>query len=350
MTRTSIYTALALALLVPATAAAQAPTDKRLVQPDEKRVLEVGRWYNTLEAGLNLTQASYSSNWKGNETGTISWASYLNGDFENQIRPSLDWLTTMRLAYGQTKRQVVEADGNKKWEKAEKSADRADVETIARLTKGWPVDPYASVRLETFFQDVTDPEGRNLWLNPMTIKEAVGVARKFVDREDHQLLSRIGFAARETHRRFFADATGDATTSNNAWDGGIEWVTDYKRDFSRLTWVSKLSVYQPLTWSKKSDLQDVSADSLAVFGIPSDVADYTTTADIDWQNTFSTAVSKYVSFNLYIELLYDKYDNTVVPTVGSDGQLTNGDVVRAAIRKKGQIKQVFGIGLTFRFM
>jgi hypothetical protein len=61
---------------------------------DEKRVLEVGKWYPSLDGGLNLTQAAYSDNWKGGETGSVSWAAYLNGSAERQVSPSLNWLNT----------------------------------------------------------------------------------------------------------------------------------------------------------------------------------------------------------------------------------------------------------------
>ena len=32
---------------------------------EEERKLEIGRWYPTLETGVNLTQSSYTENWAG---------------------------------------------------------------------------------------------------------------------------------------------------------------------------------------------------------------------------------------------------------------------------------------------
>jgi hypothetical protein len=90
---------------------------------DGKRVLEVGKWYPSLDAGLNLTQASYSSNWKWGETGSVSWTVFLNGSAERQMNTNLNWLSTMELLYGQTLRQEVGADGDREWGDAEKSAD-----------------------------------------------------------------------------------------------------------------------------------------------------------------------------------------------------------------------------------
>jgi hypothetical protein len=319
---------------------------------DEKRVREVGKWYPTLEGGLNLTQASYSDNWKGGETGSVAWSAYLNGSAERQVNPGLNWLNTMKLKYGQTRRQEVGTDGERRWGDAEKSEDQIDVEALFRLTKGWAVDPYLSLRFESLFQDVTDPYGRTLWFNPMTFKESAGVARKFVDHEDHQFLARFGATARETNRRFFVDTTGDETSSGSSWDAGAELVLDYMRAFNpNFTYTSRLSVYQPFTWSKTDVFGGLGADSLAAAGLDTDIADYTTTVDVDWQNTVSARVTKVIAVQLYIELLYDKYDNTVVPIVDeTTGSLTNPGAVGFAVRKKGQFKETLGIGLAWKFM
>jgi hypothetical protein len=316
---------------------------------EEKRVLDVGKWYPWMEAGLNLTQAAYSDNWKGGETGSVSWSAYINATAEKQINPSLNWLNSMKLLYGQTREQEVGADGERRWGDAEKSADQADLEALFRLTKGWAVDPYLSLRVETLFQDVTDPLGRKLWFNPMTFKESAGVARKFVDLENHQFLGRFGITARETYRRFFESATSDETFSSSAWDAGAELVLDYMRAFNpSLTYTSRFSVYQPFTWSKTNEFDEMGADSIAAAGLDADIADYTTTVDIDWQNTLSARITKVIAVQLYVQLLYDKYDNTIVPVV-ENGSLTNPAAVDFAVRKKGQFKETLGIGLVWTF-
>ena len=318
---------------------------------DEQRVLEVGKWYPSLAGGLNLTQAAYSENWKGGETGSVSWNAFLNGSAENQLKTSLNWLNTMKLLYGQTRRQEVDDNGDRSWGDAEKSADLIEIESMLRMTKGWAVDPYFSLRFESLFQDITDPFGRELWLNPMTFKESAGIARKFVDREDHQLLTRIGATARETYRKFYASDSGDDTFSESAWDAGAELIVDYKRVFDeRVTYDSRLSVYQPFTWSKNDVFDDLGPDSLMAAGLSPDIADYATTVDIGWQNTLTSKVTKFISFNFYLEVLYDKYDNSVPPIVDDSGSLTNAAAVGASVRKKGQFKQTFGIGLSWTFM
>ncbi len=321
------------------------PKDKK-----EKRELEVGKWYPTLEGGVNLTQAAYSDNWKGGETGSISWNAFLNGSAEKQINPGLNWLSGMKLLYGQTRRQEIDANGSRSWGDSEKSADLIEVDSMLRITRGWPVDPFLSVRYESFFQDITDPFGRSLWLNPMTFEESSGLAKKFLDEEDNQLLTRAGITARETYRKFFTEDAGNATTSETAWDVGAEWVTNYKKAFDeRVTYESRLSVYKPFTWSKKDVFDQLGPDSLMAAGLDANTGDYTTTTDIDWQNTLTSKVTKFISFNLYFELLYDKYDNTIIPIVDDTGSLSNPEAVNFAVRKKGQFKQTLGVGLTFQF-
>ncbi|MDH5627965.1 MAG: hypothetical protein OEY69_06690, partial [Candidatus Krumholzibacteria bacterium] len=224
------------------------------------------------------------------------------------------------------------------------------IESILRLTRNWAVDPYLSVRYESFFQDITDPFGRKLWINPMTFKESTGIARKFKDREDDQLLMRAGFTARENYRQFYASDTGNETFSETSWDVGAELIVDYKKVFEqRLTYVSRLSVYQPFNWSKNEIFDALGPDSLIAAGLSPDIASYATTVDVDWQNTFTTKVTKFISFNFYLEILYDKYDNTVVPIVDDNGALTNAGAIDFSVRKKGQFKQTFGVGLSYTF-
>lgn len=317
----------------------------------EKRVLEVGKWYPTLEGGVNLTQAAYSENWKGGETGSISWTALLNGSAEKQVSPGLNWLSTMKLLYGQTRRQEIEDDGERSWGDAEKSADLIQLESTLRMTRGWAVDPYFSFRFESYFQDITDPFGRKLWINPMTFKESAGIARKFYDTESNQLLARLGATARENYRKFYAADTGDDTFSETSWDAGAELIVDHRLEFDeRVSYESRLSVYQPFTWSKSEIFDELGPDSLMAAGLSPDIADYATTADVDFQITLTTKVTKFISFNFFVEWLYDKYDNTVVPVLDDNGSLSNPEAVSFSVRKKGQFKQTLGIGLTWTFM
>lgn len=319
--------------------------------PDTSR--QIGKWYPSLEAGLNVTESAYSSNWSGGDKGSLVWTFLVNGTLENQLSPKANWLNTLKLAYGQTSRQVENTSGKRVWDVPEKSTDLIDLESLMRFTLGGVVDPFTSVRFESQFQDASDPEGRNLSLNPLRFKESVGAARQFVDTDDRSLLSRVGFSLRESARRQFVNPAPDLTTSTKtATDGGFEWVTDYKSKVlqDRVTWTSKLILYQALFYSGKSDLQDQSATALIAAGIDPDVAGFTTTLDVDWENIFVTQITKLISVNLYLRWVYDKYDNSVVPVLDDSGALADPEAVRTAIRKAGQFKQTLAVGFTYRFL
>ena len=311
-----------------------------------------GRWYNSLEAGLNLTQSAYSDNWKGGENGALAWTAIMNGSAERLYENDLNWYNSLKLRFGQLHQQNKNADGDKVWNRPEKSEDKIDLETILRLSKGWHLDPYVSGRAETQFLDVSDDAGRDVLLNPATFKESAGVSRKFKDTEDTNVLARLGLTARQNYRREFVDGMSEETTNEIAHDGGVEFQADWSTKLSekRVLWVGKLSVYKPFAWSKASVYDDISADSLTAVGVPTDVKDLTTSFDLGWENTFTTQISKWLSLNMYLEFVYDQYDNSVVPIVNDDGGLKNGADITNAIRKKGQFKQSFSIGITYRFL
>lgn len=319
----------------------------------EEKQLEIGKWYPTLEAGVTLAQSAYSDNWAGGDKGSLVWTAILNSTLENQLNEKINWSNALKLAFGQTHQQRKASDGERRWDKPEKSTDLVEFDTIFRFTFGWHVDPYVSGRFESQFLDASDPAGRNLTLNPVKFKEAAGFAEHFINEEDRVLMTRVGAALRQTSRRLFTDPSPSTSTeSKMTHDGGIEWVTDYKTKIfeDRVSWTSKLIVYQPLFYSEKSKFEDLGPDSLVAWGIDADIADYTTVVDIDWDNIFTTQITKVISVNLYVRWVYDKYDNSVPPKVDAAGNLTNPADVIGATRKAGQFKQTLAIGLTYRFL
>lgn len=327
----------------------------------EKRVLVVGQWYPVLEGGVNLTQSSYSDNWSGGDKGSIVWSAILNGLLENQVDPKLNWTSTLKLAYGQTHQQRQDQDGSRTWDRPEKSTDLIDLESIARFTLGGFVDPFASARLESQFQDASDPNGRTLSFNPIKLQETAGIAKKFIDKEDEQFLSRLGFSFRQHIRKQFLvaptsspdpPATDKASETEMTNDGGLEWVTDYKTNLleDRVTWTAKLRVFQPVFYSAQDDFDMVSAEEWLAAGIDPDVVDFNMSPDLDLENIFSTQITKIISVNLYLRWLYDKYDNSVAPKFNEEGELTNPADIRTATRLAGQFKQTLSIGLTYRFL
>ncbi len=319
----------------------------------EERVLELGKWYKTAETGLNLTQSAYSDNWNGGDKGSIVWTWNFNGSLENQLGEKVNWLSTLKLAYGQTHQQSASDDDELQWDRPEKSTDLVDLESILRFTLGGFVDPFASGRLESQFQDGSDPLGRKLMLNPMQFKESAGVARHIINEEERSLLSRLGFSMRQHRRSFYtdlADVTDEETKSATTNDGGIELVTDYKTRIldDKVSWTSKLGFYQPMFFSGSTDLEKITEADMTAAELASDIAELSTGMDIDWENIFSASITENISVNLYLRWIYDKFDNSVVAELDGDGNLINGAALKAATRETGQFKQTLSLGFNYR--
>jgi len=134
-----LTTASAALLVVAGPARAQdAPADT------SKRVLEIGTWYPFVEAGLNLNQSSYTQNWNGGDKSSVVWSGLVNANLENQLSQKLNSYSILKLAYGQTHQQEEAENGERYWDRPEKSTDLVDLESILRFTLGGFVDPYVS--------------------------------------------------------------------------------------------------------------------------------------------------------------------------------------------------------------
>ncbi len=333
----------ALALLLAASSA--------LAAEGKERVLELGKVYKSAEIGLNVTQSAYSDNWRGGDKGSLIWTGNFNGALESQMSPKVNWLSQLKLAFGETHQQSGQP-GERNWDKPEKSTDLVDLESTLRFTLGGYVDPFVSGRMESQFLDASDAHGRSLFLNPLQFKESAGVARQFINEEERSLLSRLGFTLRQSRRSVYTDTDAsdgldDATSADGTTDGGLELITDYKTRIleDRVAWTAKLGFYQPLFFSGKSDLTDA---DLALAGLDPDLADFSTALDIDWENIFTAAITKHIVVNLYLRWAYDKYDNSVKPELGEGGELLNAGAVGAAVRKAGQFKQTLSLGFNYR--
>lgn len=62
--------------------------------------------------------------------------------------------------------------------------------------------------------------------------------------------------------------------------------------------------------------------------------------DVNWQNTVVMQINKYMTTNLFTQLLYDD-------DIKTEETLTDGTVVEAG--PKVQFKSVFGVGITYKF-
>ncbi len=267
-------------------------------------------WEKNMDLNLTLTQNSYSDNWVGGEAGNVSWVAFANSSFGKKLSTKLTSKTTIKLTFGQTHTQDHQT---KKWAKPAKSTDLIDIETLTRFTlKTW-VDPYLALRFESQFLDASYPKLKR-YINPKKITESGGISKQFYKTEKEEVLCRLGFAIRQIITEDITDTAFGKTEINSTNDGGIESVTDAKLALAeKISYTSKLSLFRALFYSGSEKLK----------GTPQE--DYWKELDLNWENTISIAVAKYVIVSLYAQLLYDKQ-----------------------ISKKGRFKETLSLGLTYK--
>lgn len=313
-------------------------------QDDE---VPIGVWQKQFELGVNLLQSTYSNNWNGGDKGSVVWAGSFDGRMEKQTEAT-NWRNLLKLTYGQSHYQERDADGLY-WKKPDKTDDVIDFESLFRWTKSSGWDPFVAFNFKSMFDDRSDPANRSLTINPMTFKPSAGISRQFVDTDDRKLLGRLGVAYLYNSRKFFTDlAPSTDTQREGSTELAAEAVIEYKVGAldKRVDWESRLAFVLPFLYSGKSTFEDDLTPG--DWGLPDDIAGYTTTLDVDWENTFTANITQVISVKLFIRWVYDKYDNTVAPVV-EDGDLVNVDVVNQAIRKAGQFKQTLALGFSYKF-
>ena len=272
-------------------------------------------WIRSLAIDATVTQTSYSDSWVGGEAGAVNWVGNLNSSAEKQLKPWLNFRSSLKLSFGQTITQDAET---KNWSKPHKSTDLIDWENVGRITLNKFVDPYAAFRLETQFLDASMQE-KKLYLSPIRLTESVGMARKFYERDKDFITSRLGLALRQTLKSvafYNDDSTTILTADTTLTDCGLESVTDVVLTLSeRLHYTGKLTLYKAVFFSGKDNVKDTPFE------------DDWKAIDVNWENIFAASISKIITVNFYTQLLYDKQ-----------------------VSKKGRFKETLGIGFVFKLI
>jgi len=270
-------------------------------------------WALSVDANLTLTQNAYSDNWAGGEAGVLSWTSNSNALAEKQLHSWLHTRNTLKLSFGQTHSQDRET---KAWAKPVKSNDLIDLETVWRFTLGGFVDPFVSGRLETQFLDASDPAKERIF-NPLTFTESFGVARVLIKGDKREWTNSLGAGLRQHLNREALDTLPNKRQTETTNDGGLSFVSDFHTPMAkeRIAFTSKLSLFQALFYSEADKLKGQVRE------------DYWKSLDVNWENTFTASISKYLMVNLYMQLLYDK-----------------------EIARGGRLKQTLSLGLTYKLI
>jgi len=242
-------------------------------------------WIYSADASFVLNGNTYSDNWTGGEVGTMAWKLLNNSMAEKQINPKINNKNTLELIFGQTYNQDLDT---REWSPPLEGADRIDLESILRFTLGWVLDPVIAARMQSQFYDNRVDDNQR-YINPISLTESFGVARAIFKSEKKELIVRTGLALKQSIDRGVIDPETSEKTTDITNEGGLELV---------------------------GDLITKTADE-----------DFWRYPDIDWENTFSAGITKYLKVDLYFQLLYDR-----------------------EIDEKPRYRQTMGLGLTYKFL
>lgn len=268
-------------------------------------------WEKSFDLGLNITQAAYSDSWTGGEEGQVTWVSNANGIFTGKFSELFTLKNTVKLSFGQMLSQNNET---KKWSKPKKTSDKIDLESVGLFNLQAYVDPFAAVRFESQFVDAS-VDAHKLYINPILLTESAGIAKTLLKKEKDEIMTRLGMAIKHNIVRSLVDpGNSDETISSTSTDGGLEWNTDVKMVLAEnLSYVGKLTAYKAFFFSKKDDF------------VGSEEEDYWKAIDINWENSITAQVTKYIQVTFYTQLLYDKQIST-----------------------KGRLKETLALGATYK--
>ena len=217
----------------------------------------------------------------------------------------------VRLKYGMTHSQDADTGD---WRAPEKSDDQIDLESLFRYTKWKSVDPYASVRFESRFQDGRNP-AKDVYVNPTRFTESLGVSKVLLKTDERHWMLRLGVAARQYRDRNIFDIDTGETFTETMHDEGLMFDTDYRFSMAggKLIYSGKLNVFQALANSESENLAG------QING------DYWKSPDVRWEQNLAVEITGFLSVNLYLDWRYDK------------------DVDLA-----GRLKQTLGLALVYR--
>jgi hypothetical protein len=232
-------------------------------------------WKQSLVAGLNLTQVSYT-NWQGGGQNALAYSTLANGR-STYNDTSLNWDNVYDFAFGQTR---LGDQGLRKTD------DKIDISSTLTYKVGTFLNPYANATLKTQFAKgfTYDAFGNGMevskFFDPGYLTQTAGVGYQPLT----EVKLRLGTGFREIITSAFTVYASDpppAPQQKTRVDGGIEFDSD-------------------IAWNLAANLQLVS--SFQFF------APYTTLDQIvvRGDNTLTAKVSKYIVVSLDVQLINEK--------------------------------------------
>ncbi|RKX19943.1 MAG: hypothetical protein DRP35_06895, partial [Candidatus Zixiibacteriota bacterium] len=208
-------------------------------------------WKTPVIIDFTTTQTAYSDSWSGGEAGSVNWTSNLNAIAEKQMSQKFHFKSTLKMSFGQT----ITQDSTKEWSDPKKSTDLIDWENVGRFTLNTFVDPYTAFRVETQFYDGS-VIAKKRYLSPILTTESVGFAKKVYNKNDKEIITRLGFALRQLKKTVILDSLLLTTTDSTLTDGGLESVSDATFKFNKkLSYTGKLTLYKAFFFSKSDEVK-----------------------------------------------------------------------------------------------
>ena len=328
-----------------------APTAPKPVDDKDSTWSRPGPWRLTGIAGLTLTQSASSDNWYGGDRGSWMWVARFDGTAERQFNPRFHSSNTLQLAYGQTSQQQIDPNNPQArvWDTPSKSTDRIGFESVGRFTLDRWADPYFAASVVSQFLDQSQPNG-TLSFNPVQVKLSAGLSKTLVKQADRELITRLGVGARSVFGRNFVEPLpSQQTASYNNSDAGLEWVTTTTWPLldKRVLYKGRLGLFQPFMYSQSSELKAFDQAAMAADPTRRAVADYWKAVDINFENTFSAAITKNLSVELFAQLVYNKFDSAGNVDPNAPLAVTTALVDRN-IRLAGQFRETLALALSMR--
>lgn len=247
-------------------------------------------WKNSVIAGANLTQASFT-NWVQGGQNALSYSVTFNGAAVQNLEQT-NWSNTLKLAFGQAR---LSGQG------VRKTDDEIYFESLLIYKLTLVINPYASVTARTQFATgyTYDPLGNSTaisaFMDPGFFTQSIGAAYT----PAAGIKTRLGFAMREVLASTHTQFTGGA--KSKTWAGG-ESVTDAKWEFAQnMQLISRLEIFAP-------------------FNPASDVF-------VRFDNSIAAKVNEYVNVSFNVQTVYD-----------------------GSVSGHMQVKQVLAIGLSYQFI
>ena len=261
---------------------------------------------------FTTTQTSYSDSWVGGEAGSVNWVANLNAASAKILSPKVELRSRLKLSFGQT---LTQNSNTKRWSSPQKSTDLIDFESVASYSNNWSVSPYVAFRVESQFYDGR-LSAKKLSLSPLKLTESAGATRKFYEKHKNFVTSRLGLGIRQIITKYITDTVTLSTASETTSDAGLESVTEADLPVHKnIRYNGKLSLFKPFTNSKSEALK----------GTP--IENYWKAVDVNFENGFTAAVTKIITVNLFLQLLYDK-----------------------EVSLKSRIKETVALGITLRMI